>query len=150
MKFLFKYPTFGRPEWFKKTLEKYYSMLSGNHEYEFIISLNSNDATMNNLNMKVFMDSKLNLSYHYGNHKSKIDACNANLEGRNFDILFLISDDMMPIVKGFDNIIAEDMINRFPAIDGALHYPDGYNNTESQSAITLTIMGKKLTLPGST
>ncbi len=144
MKFLFKYPSMGRPDWFKKTLEKYYSMLSGNHKYEFVVSLNSNDATMNNASMKRFMDMQMSLCYFYGNHKTKIDACNANLEGRDFDILFLISDDMIPIVPGFDIIIAEEMEKHFPDMDGALHFPDGYNNTSEDSAITLTIIGKKL------
>ncbi len=144
MKFLFKYPTLGRPDWFMKTLEKYYSMLSGNYKYEFIVSLNSNDATMNNASMKRFMDIQMSLRYFYENHKTKIDACNANLEGRDFDILFLISDDMIPIVPGFDVIIAEEMEKHFPNMDGALHFPDGYNNTSEDSAITLTIMGKKL------
>ncbi len=144
MRFLFKYASRGRPDWFMETLEKYYSMLSGRHKYEFVISLNSNDTTMNNAGMKRFMDMQMSLRYFYDNHKTKIDACNADLEGRDFDILFLISDDMIPIIPGFDIIIAEDMRKHFPKMNGALHYPDGFNNRNKNSAITLTIMGKKL------
>ena len=144
MKFLFKYATRGRPNWFTQTLEIYYSMLSQNHSYEFIISLDEDDKTMNNLKMKAFMNNQPGLLYYYGNHKSKIDAINANMEGLDFDILFLISDDMIPIVPGFDIIIAEEMEKHFPDVDGALHFPDGYNNKDENSAITLSIMGKKL------
>ncbi len=145
MKFLFKYPTFGRPEWFKQTLEKYRNMLSGEHQYKFLITLDEDDGTMNNIEMRKYIHSLgLDIMCYYGNHKTKIDACNANLEEQNFDILFLISDDMIPIVPGFDIIIAEEMEKHFPNMDGALHFPDGYNNTNKDSAITLTIMGKKL------
>jgi len=143
MKFLFKYPTYRRPEWFKKTLETYHLMLSGDHEYQFIISMNDDDETMNNIEMRNFLIN-MNVKYFYGNHANKIAACNADLENLDFDILFLISDDMIPIVHGFDNAIANDMLKYFPNLDGALHYPDGFCNIGIESAITLTIMGKKL------
>jgi len=144
MKFLFKYATCGRPDWFMETLEIYYSMLSQNHSYEFIVSLNKDDKTMNNSQMKTFMNDQPGLLYYYGNHATKIEAINADMEGLDFDILFLISDDMIPIVPGFDVAIAEEMKNHFPDMDGALHFPDGYNNKDEDSAITLSIMGKKL------
>ena len=142
MKFLFKYPSFGRPEWFKQTLEKYYSMLSGKNEYQFVISLNTDDNTMNNKEMREFMDSKSNLKYYYDNHKSKIEAINADMDGLDFDLLFLISDDMIPVVPGFDVIISKKMIEHFPNIDGALHFND--DCCGKNECITLTIMGKKL------
>lgn len=144
MKFLFKYATRNRPAWFKQTLEIYLSMLSGNHTYQFVITLDEDDVTMNNSKMKSFMDSKPGLVYHYGKHNDKIDAINANMKGLDFDILFLISDDMIPVSSGFDLIIVEDMMKYFPNIDGALHYPDDCCNKTKENAITLTIMGKKL------
>lgn len=144
MKFLFKYPTRGRPEWFRQTLNLYYFMLgnSNKNEYEFLITLNTDDETMNNNEMREFMDSYTHLRYKYGEHKDKIAAVNADMENEDFDILFLISDDMTPIVPGFDNIIVELMQKYFPKLDGALHFDDdclGGNRT-----ITLSIMGKKL------
>ncbi len=144
MNFLFKYATRGRAAWFMQTLEKYYSMLSGKHHYEFVLSLNTNDKAMNKPKMRAFMNSKPGLSYHYDNYETKIAAINADMKGLDFDILFLISDDMIPIVSGFDVIIAEEMKNHFPNLDGALHYPDGCCNGSKDSAITLSIMGKKL------
>ncbi len=142
MKILFKYPTFGRPEWFKRTLDKYFFMLSGHFDYKFLITLNDNDPTMNNEDMKTFMDGYSDLEYKYGKHETKIDACNADMEGENFDILFLISDDMIPIVPGFDNVIVESMKKHFPNMDGALHFNDGFFGKDK--TITLSIMGKKL------
>ncbi len=142
MKFLFKYPTYGRPEWFEETLEKYYEMLSDEHDYKFIVSLNKDDWKMNTPGMQRFMEGKQNLSYYYGEHESKIAAINADMDGLDFDILFLVSDDMIPIVSGFDIIIVERMQEHFPNLDGALHFNDDYCGKDR--TITLSIMGKKL------
>jgi len=142
MKFLFKYPTRGRPAWFKKTLDTYYFMLSGKHDYEFVISLDEDDVLMNNQAMIDFMKSKPNLDFHFGLHSSKIEAVNDDMVGRVFDILFLISDDMIPKKNNFDDIIASDMKKYFPDMDGALHYDDGCCGRDQ--TITLSIMGSKL------
>ncbi len=142
MKFLFKYPTFRRPQWFKKTLQTYYSMLSGRHEYKFLITLNEDDETMINDAMKTFMESFSHLEYRLGNHQNKIAAINADMKDEDFDILFLVSDDMVPIVPGFDDVIAQAMEEYFPNLDGALHYNDDCCGKDR--TITLSIMGKKL------
>ncbi len=142
MKILFKYPTYGRPDWFKQTLEKYYAMLSGEVEYEFIISLNADDKTMNTEAMKTYLASKPHLRSFYGFHKTKIEAINANMNGLDFDILFLISDDMIPVAPGFDLIIVEGMEQHFPDMNGALHFNDDCCGKDK--TITLSIMGKRL------
>jgi len=143
MKILFKYPTFRRPEWFKKTLEKYYEFLSDKVDYEFLITLNSDDETMNNFRMRMFLNDQPNLSYHFGYYKNKIEAINAGMNNvTDYDILFLISDDMIPVMPGFDLIVAEKMQNHFPNMDGALHFDDDCCGKDK--TITLSIMGKKL------
>lgn len=143
MKILFKYPTRQRPEWFKKTLQTYIDMLSEKHYCTFFITIDDDDETMNNDEMKKFIiKPHNNIGYRVGNHKTKIDACNADLGGQDFDILFLISDDMIPVVKGFDNIIASNMESYFPDLDGALFFNDGFLGKDK--TITLSILGKKL------
>jgi len=147
MKILFKYPSMWRPNWFMQTLEKYHSMLSGKNQCRFLITLNTDDKTMNNPKMKSFMDKYPNLIYKYGNHKTKIEAINADMKDEDFDILFLISDDMIPQISGFDLIISEDMKKHFPNLDGALHYDVGGPNSNKKGysgCIYLSIMGKKL------
>jgi len=138
---LFKYATRGRPKLFVETLEKYYSMLSGKHSCYFIISMDENDRSMNNDLMKCYLDGKDNLFYYFNPPASKIAAINANMEGTYFDVLFVVSDDMIPQVKGFDDIIARDMQKHFPGMDGALHYDDGIQH---QNLITFSIMGCEL------
>ena len=56
-----------------------------------------------------------------------------------WDIVLLASDDMIPVVKGYDQIIRQDMSKHFSDTDGTLWYNDG-----GQSDInTLCILGKK-------
>lgn len=143
MKFLFKYPTRQRPETFQKILNRYYAFLSDKHEYEFIVSLDEDDKTMNNKPMRNFLKGKDNLHFYYGQNKSKIQAINADMEKAksDWDILFLISDDMRPKVKGFDDIIAQNMSNFFPEKDGFLHYNDG---RVGKKIATLSVIGRKL------
>ncbi len=147
MKFLFKYPTMGRPEWFKETLQKYMSMLSGKHEYLFLLTMNEDDPTMNNPKMIEWIENldegKMDIVYRFGVYGDKIEAINADVSiVTNFDILFLISDDMIPLVTGFDDLIVKAMEVHFPDLDGALHYHDGCCGKDK--CITLSIMGKKL------
>lgn len=143
MKFLFKYPSRQRPGTFQKIINRYYDFLSGKHEYEFIVSLDKDDLTMNNKPIHEFLNDKKNLEVYYGNSKSKIEAINTDVDKAktDWDILFLISDDMTPKVKGFDDIIAQNMANFFPEKDGFLHYNDG---RVGKRLATLTVMGRKM------
>lgn len=143
MKFLFKYPSRSRPNQFKAILDSYYSNLSGKHSYEFIVSLDEDDSSMNNKTMHNFMKGKDNLHFYYGNNKSKVQAINSDMDKAQSDwgILFLISDDMKPKVRDFDNIIAENMSVFFPEKDALLHYNDG---RVGNRIATLTVMGRKM------
>lgn len=141
MTILFKYASRGRSKWFKETLCRWQSMLSGKHDCRFVISLDNDDQTMNNDQVKFWLNHR-KIEYHFGDHKTKIEAINADMQGQDFDILVVVSDDMWPEVFGFDDIIATDMQEKFPDLDGALHYNDGLYGKDK--AITLSIMGKKL------
>jgi hypothetical protein len=144
MKILFKYPTRNRPELFKSTLDLYYGLMSYKHEFEFLITLDSDDPLMQSNNMQKYLYSKPNLSCYVGEPKTKIEACNADIEKAkiNWDLVILVSDDMTPVVKGYDDIIAKDMTDTFPKLDGALHYHDGLLGKDK--LITLSVMGRDL------
>ena len=140
-KLLLKYPTRGRPELFKSTFGKYRDMLSGNHEYEFVVSLDEDDSTMNTDAMRAWLASQPNTHFHFGKATGKIAAINADMKGLSFDVLLLVSDDMIPILHGYDDVIFTEMVRNFPAMDGALHFNDGRTGKELN---TLSIMGKSL------
>ena len=70
--------------------------------------------------------------YVRGNSKSKIDAINRDIDLYidQFDILLIGSDDMIPQIKGFDQIILDDMNKHYPDGDGCLWY-----NTEDAEPV---------------
>ena len=57
----------------------------------------------------------------------------------DYDIILLASDDMVPVVKGYDAIIRQKMSSTYPDTDGALWFNDGYQDRIN----TLVIIGKK-------
>jgi hypothetical protein len=61
------------------------------------------------------------------------------MEGRDFDILLLASDDMIPEIPGYDAIIKNTMLQTFPDYDGVLWFFDGHRKDLN----TLCIFGKK-------
>jgi len=142
MKILYKFATRGRPEIFKTVLDRYYSMMSGKNPFEFVITIDRDDLLMNNREMLLYMLNKHNLQFFVTDSKTKIEAINANMEGLDFDILVVVSDDMVPRRVFFDDIIVKHMEEWFPDTDGALHYNDGFCGKDR--TITLSIMGKKL------
>ena len=147
MNILLKYPTRSRPDWFKETFYQYKNKLSGKHGVHWLITIDLDDSSMCNPNMDEWLDNQLNVQYNYGHSKTKIEACNADmdyLEELNlpWDIVILVSDDMIPVVHGFDDIIATEMTKHFPDMDGALNFPDGCCG--DGGLITQTIMGRRL------
>ena len=143
VKILFKYPTRNRLAWFEKTLKLYYDIISEDCDFQFLITLDEDDVTMNTEEVRKFLNYQPNLIYNYGKSKTKIEACNADIDlVDDWDILVLVSDDMIPVVREFDKIIVENMQKHFPDTDGALHFNDGCYGKDR--TITLSIMGRKL------
>jgi hypothetical protein len=70
----------------------------------------------------------------------KIAACNFMLEALDWDICILVSDDMVPQVPGWDQIIRDDMARHWPDTDGVLHYNDG---TTGDRLCTLAVVGRR-------
>jgi hypothetical protein len=138
MKILYKYPTRERPYLFSKTLISWYkNMTHGN--FEFLISCDNDDETMKSENFYEFIKNFPNVSVRYDNNKNKIEACNIGVSEKNFDIVVLVSDDMIPEIKGYDQLIIKKMNEHFPDTDGALWFFDGYRHDIN----TLSILGKK-------
>ena len=138
MKILYKYPTRERPLLFSRTLRAWYDNMHLDN-FSFLISCDSNDVQMNNDNAKQFMSSFKNLKFRYDDNSSKIEACNRGVSEENFDIVVLVSDDMVPEVHGFDDVIIQRMTEEFPDTDGALWFFDGYNPDIN----TLSVLGRK-------
>lgn len=140
-KILFKLPTRERSHKIFKLLDEYYHKLSGQGDVNFLLSCDIDDVTMNNPEVIEQLRKYENLSIYFSNNKNKIEACNANMDmDSESDIIVLISDDMTPIVEGYDALIAEKMENYFPDYDGVINFNDG---RVGDVLITCPIIGKK-------
>lgn len=149
MRMTVKFPTRGRPEKFVQTLTKYVNFLSGMHDVRFVISFDHDDPTMNNDNMWSLFH-RLNLQHDgiivpvCGSSTGKIAAVNADLDkvvALSPDVILLASDDMIPVIGGYDEIIARNMAKHFPDTDGVLWFNDGFSG--GNRLITLSILGRK-------
>jgi hypothetical protein len=140
-KILIKFPTRGRRHVFKNTFDLYYNMLSGKHDYEFRVTMDVDDNSMNTQEIFDFLDAKKNVTYCYGENKSKIQAINANMKDAEFDVVLLASDDMIPKVHDYDDIIMQAYAEHYPEYDGAVWFNDG---RAGAALCTLSILGKKL------
>jgi len=142
MKIVIKIPTKNRVNLFFPLLDSYYALLSNKHDVQFIINCDQNDFSMRSMLTVERLKTYKNLTYCFAPNKTKIEAINANLDKlpEDFDVLVLSSDDMTPIKQGYDDVIAQTMLENFPDTDGALWFNDG---TQSNGLNTLPIMGKK-------
>jgi len=140
---LIKFPTRGRPDKFFSTLDLYISKAKNLSKIAFLISADVDDVSMTNDEVLTRLNSyreRVKLIYFFSNNKTKIQAVNADLEKvSNWDILLLASDDMIPLMDGYDEIISQDMSNHFKDTDGVLWYHDGAQDRIN----TLSILGKK-------
>lgn len=141
---LIRMPTRARPVQALEVLGKYRDMAVEHVAIEVIID--EDDATCNETNFLQKL-SDLDCKVTIGKHKNKIEACNA---GRVDDwaVLVLASDDMVPVVKGYDQKILEAFEKHFPMRDGALNYADGYNSLHNRPGdpvtCTLPVIGRHL------
>jgi hypothetical protein len=140
MRLLIKFPTRGRKEKFFSVLDEYYSHLSDLDSTTFLISLDKDDTQMNNTEVVNKLKSYKNLKYFYGSSKNKVDAVNRDINKVNdWDIVLLASDDMIPQVEGYDEVIRNEMLKSFSDLDGILWFNDG----NRKDLNTLCILGKK-------
>lgn len=139
MKLVIKFPTRGRPNKFLSTLNKYIKLMD-DKTTKIIISCDIDDTTMNNNNMVEVLSQYDNVRVFFSENKSKVDAINANISNLDFDIVLLASDDMIPVVNGFDTIIKNKMLEYYPNTDGVIWFNDGHQGNKLN---TLSIIGKK-------
>jgi hypothetical protein len=141
-KILFKLPSRNRPTRVFEVLDETIKNLNNLNNFTFLLSLDEDDITMNNLDVINKLNSYPNMNIFFGVSDSKISAVNRDMDKINtdWDILVLLSDDMIPIYKGFDDIIREKFHQFFPNFDGVTWFNDGHQKNKLN---TLCILGKK-------
>ena len=120
-------------------MEKYYEFANDLSQIEFLITLDTDDTSMNNQEVLTRLNSYKNLKYVFGVSENKIDAVNRDIEIGDWDIILLASDDMIPIEKGYDDQIRFNMKINYSDTDGILWFNDG----NRKDLNTLCILGKK-------
>jgi len=140
MKILVHFPTRSRPHKFLEVLSRLNNLASDKENIFYLISVDSDDYTMQDITTQIGdMIPFMNISIEYGQSNNKIHACNRDMETtEDWDITMLMSDDMIPQVEGWDDILRFEMKREFPDLDGVLWHYDGYQDRIS----TLCIMGK--------
>lgn len=140
-KILFKFPARHRRDKLFSTLDKYYSMMVNKEDFYFLVSIDHDDQELNTVEVTDRLNSYKNLTCVVGESKGKIAACNRDINEfiEPWDIVVLVSDDMIPKITGFDMMIRKDF-KTFPDLDGVLWYNDGHTG---DSLNTLCILGRK-------
>lgn len=139
-KILIQFPTRQRPERFKQYLFRYLDYLKDKVNYQVHVSCDVDDETMNNDKMKKLISFFPKVSISFNNNKTKIQAYNVGVTELDWDILIAASDDMWPLVEGYDNVIRKQFKKHFPDGDGILHFDDEIHSTKLS---TLSVMDRK-------
>lgn len=147
MRILLKCPTRSRPQRIVSTLASYLRLANRVDLLGVAISCDLDDDSMTrNLVQEELHRLLAPTAWHqiyYSPNHSKISACNANMSEIpwNWDIVVLVSDDMIPQVKGWDDVIRNHMTARYPNTDGILWFNDG---GQGDKLNTLSIYGREM------
>ena len=142
MNILLKCPTRSRPRQVIETLRLYVQLANQPNRLGVCVSCDTDDISMHDQNVDYHIN-KLPVAWvkiFYSDNTSKIQAVNADMDkvDWNWDIVILVSDDMIPKVRGYDDIIRSNMT---PDLDRIVWINDGM---QGYYLNTLSIMGRKM------
>lgn len=142
MQLLIKFPSRNRPDKFLSVLQSYASLCNEKNLTSFLITLDADDTSMIHLDSQIHaILSDFEHKIIYGTSTGKIHAINRDMEqAPDWDVLLLASDDMIPQVQGYDQIIRDKMAHFYNDTDGVLWFNDGYTGSKLN---TLVCMGRK-------
>jgi hypothetical protein len=147
MRILLKCPTRSRPGKIVSTLRKYVALANDKSSLGVALSCDDDDMGMRQVSVQTELHALLaQVAWHrifFGANKSKIEACNANMSEIDWpwDIVVLVSDDMIPQTPGWDAVIRTHMKASFPTTDGILWCNDGYQGDKLN---TLCVYGRTM------
>jgi len=147
MRILLKCPTRSRPQKVIQTLATYMKLANNTKEIGVAVSCDEDDVSMTrNLvqeELKRTLAPARWSKLFFSPNKSKIEACNANMNEIDWewDIVVLVSDDMIPQIQGWDDAIRTHMIARFPDTNGILWFNDGHQGDKLN---TLCVFGRAM------
>lgn len=126
MNILIKYATRNRPQWFRRAILNIHQTIQST-DFQILVSADRDDISMTNPNMVDFINHHERVKIVYGDSTNKIEAINRDMDKADpWDLLINMSDDMVFCTPGWDNVIKQRMLDRFPEGDCFLHFNDGY------------------------
>jgi hypothetical protein len=132
---LIKFPTRNRHTKAIDVINKYISFATDPDNIQIMVTVDNDDQP----EKYVFADRRIIVKV--GPSNGKIGAINRDIPHEStFDILLVASDDMIPIVNGYDDIIRSEMYKNFPDGDGVVWFNDGFRQNRIN---TLVICGSK-------
>ena len=147
MRILLKCPTRSRPAQFIRVLNQYVTLANRPDLIGVCISCDLDDATM----VDGYVQHQIkNITYktawseiYFGNSATKIQAVNADIASVpwEWDIVVIVSDDMVPQIKGYDDVLRNHMVANFADTNGILWVNDG---TQGDKLNTISILGRKM------
>lgn len=141
MNILIKLPSRGRPEKLRTTFAKYVEYAEDPSKITFMVNIDDNDFTFTDTSSKILKRMHNQTIIIVGPPCGKIGAVNRDMDkAGDYDILLLASDDMIPVQKGYDRIIRDNMLKYYADTDGVLFFNDGHHGNKLN---TLCILGKK-------
>lgn len=141
MKILLKFPSRDRPQKLLEVYKKYISMASNPSLIHGLITLDKDDSSITPQIIKDLENIHPQTQVVLDISGSKIKAVNRDMnKAPEYDIILLASDDMIPQINGYDDIIREKMKKFYPDTDGVLWFNDGL---QANRLNTLCIIGKK-------
>jgi hypothetical protein len=116
-------------------------MASDVHNLRIVVTLDIDDPTVTDAFKQQIYDISPYIFIAMGISESKIHAINRDMpDTSQFDVLLLMSDDMVIQVHGYDKIIREYMQTHYPDTDGVLFFNDGH---QGKHLNTIVICGSK-------
>ena len=135
-----KFPSRSRPKQLVATFRKYITQATEPNSIHALISLDQDDTTATTELVATLKAIHADTDIRIGKSCGKIGAVNRDMEyAGEYDILLLASDDMIPVVQGYDEIIRNHMMQYYPDRDGVLWYNDGI---QGKGLNTLCILGQ--------
>lgn len=144
MRILLKCPTRNRPQKIISTLTSYMKLANHPERIGVAISCDDDDVSMSRNLVHEELYRVLSKAawrrIFTSPNKSKIEACNANIHEIEWgwEIVVLVSDDMIPQIQGWDDAIRNHMT---PDTDKILWFSDGFQGDRLN---TLTMFGRKM------
>lgn len=138
---LVKLPTRQRPRQAVEALNACIEMQSTNNVH-YLLTVDEDDRSMDSV-IKAVSDLDF-ITVDIGTSKSKIHAVNRGVDAfsefNEWDLLVLLSDDMICQQKGWDAQLIDEMREHYPDSDGVLFHNDGYVGSALN---TMCILGRK-------